>query len=78
MNAIALSFQFRNGCVMARIDFQRWYELEGAASLRRHQFLCQVIETKLGDPGWKEVRCVYKQTGGSRHVPRHSWSLEFI
>lgn len=75
---IKLRFEFRDGCVMARLDFAKWYLHEGMSSLSRHPFLKSVIETKLGDPGWKEVRCTYKQTGGSRRVARHTWSLEFV
>lgn len=71
-------FEFKRGARMGRVSFVNWWIHEGRKSLEKHQFLCGVIEAKIGDPGWKEVHCDYKQTGGSRSVPRHSWSLEFV
>lgn len=75
---LQVRFEFRDGCVMDREAFVAWYALEGRASMARHQFIAGLIESKLHDPGWKEVHCTYKQTGGSRRVPRHSWHLEFV
>lgn len=59
---LQVRFEFRDGCVMDREAF----------------VVAGLIESKLHDPGWKEIHCTYKQTGGTRRVPRHSWHLEFV
>jgi len=75
---LTVRFEFRDGCLMGREAFKAWYALEGRASLFRQQFIVGLIDSKLNDPGWKEVHCTYKQTGGTRRVSRHSWHLEFV